>query len=77
VKPVPISFYHRANLRRKEQLYDAILHPDKARAGAPAASDPEALIRVGVTSTSSCQSGDRVRQASHLGKDDFREVGST
>jgi CheY-like chemotaxis protein len=42
-------FYHRLDLRKKQQLYEAVLHPERARAGVPAPGDPEALFRLGIT----------------------------
>jgi DNA-binding NarL/FixJ family response regulator len=41
-------FYHRSELQESEHLYEAILHPEQARAGVPDGTDPEAQFRLGV-----------------------------
>ncbi|MGH7692869.1 MAG: hypothetical protein ACREOA_09180 [Candidatus Dormibacteria bacterium] len=50
-------FYHRTELQDGQALRDAVLRPDEARAGVPPISDQEALIRIGVTSTSRVNEG--------------------
>jgi CheY-like chemotaxis protein len=42
-------FYHRPDLHRKEGLYQAVLHPE--RAGVPGDYDPESVTRMGVGNT--------------------------
>ena len=43
-------FYHRSELQESADLYEAILHPEKARSGVPESTDPEAQFRLGVVS---------------------------
>jgi CheY-like chemotaxis protein len=52
-------FYHRSELQESADLYEAILHPEKARSGVPESTDPEAQFRLGVVS------GTRINDAVH------------
>lgn len=41
-------FFHRAELRKRDALYEAILHPEHLGIGVPTHQDPDALIRLGI-----------------------------
>jgi DNA-binding NarL/FixJ family response regulator len=51
--------YHRLDLRKKEQLYAAVLSPDQARQGMPESTDPDSEYRLGITSTTRVNSAVR------------------
>jgi CheY-like chemotaxis protein len=57
-------FYHRPELHRKEGLYNAVLHPERARAGVPEDHDYQAVVRLGVGS--STRINEAVRMAGHV-----------
>ena len=44
-------FFHRSELQDADALRDAVLHPERIRAGVPDADDPAGLIRLGVGRT--------------------------
>ena len=41
-------FYHRSELQESSDLYEAILHPERARAGVPEGTNSEAQFRLGI-----------------------------
>jgi CheY-like chemotaxis protein len=59
-------FYHRSDVQDPDALYDAVVHPDRVRAGVPDIQDPEAAYRVGVVGGSDRHGSPRSRQWSQL-----------
>jgi hypothetical protein len=64
-------FYHRSDVQDPDALYDAVVHPDRVRAGVPDIQDPEAAYRVGVVRGSRLNAGlDFVREHDLVGRSD-------
>jgi CheY-like chemotaxis protein len=55
-------FYHRPELHKRDALYEAVFHPERAAEGVPGVHNDEALIRLGVGRGS--RVNDAVRYAS-------------
>ena len=41
-------FFHRAEIRKRDALYEVVLHPEHLSVGVPTPRDPDALIRMGI-----------------------------
>jgi CheY-like chemotaxis protein len=67
-------FYRRSDLDFGTALEDAVIHPDRARAGVPPEQDTEALFQLGVVATSRVNAG--VSQAKATGIQSFSRTRS-